>query len=98
MRDNARETVEAGMHEALVRLAVDGLADHAFVTLDAQGIITSWNLGAERLLGWPRERAICAHVSIVLGPGGPDPGIGAPDLQHAEQHGSVTRPRRLNRH
>jgi two-component system sensor histidine kinase UhpB len=83
--------------EATLRLAVDSLAaDHALVTLDAQGTIASWNAGAERLFGWRRERVLGAHVSTVLGAGGAYPGIGAEDLAEAKRHGSVIRSRRLN--
>ena len=95
MTDNVREAVHHGVHEALVRLAVDGLPDHAFITLDEQGTITSWNVGAERLLGWSRDHAIRAHVSTLLGPGTGQPGIGASDLEQAEQQGHVTRPLQL---
>jgi PAS domain S-box-containing protein len=97
MTDNAAEKARDEVPEAVLRLAVDGLPDHAFTTLDAQGMITSWNVGAERLLGWRRDDAIGAHVSLLLGPGGSDPGIGAIDLEEAERQGHVTRRRQLNR-
>src|ERR1700738_2322553 len=33
-------------------LLVDGAADHALYTLDAQGRVSHWNKGAERLKGY----------------------------------------------
>ena len=96
MGDNWRETVQHDVPEAVLRLAVDGLPDHAFITLDVQGTITSWNVGAERLLGWQRDQAIHAHISVILGPGGPHPGIGAIELEAAARQGCVTDPRQLN--
>ena len=84
------------LSEDVLRLAVEGLPDHAFVTLDPQGVITFWNVGAEQLFGWRREQAVRVHVSSVLGPGGRDAGIGTTDLEEAKRQGSVTATRRLN--
>jgi signal transduction histidine kinase len=74
----------------VLRRAIDGLPDHAFLTLDPDGTIASWNLGAERLLGWRREQAIRAHVSSMLGAGGPDYGIGTDDLEEVGRQGRLT--------
>jgi PAS domain S-box-containing protein len=82
--------------EDVLPLAVHGLRDYAFVTLDPDGLITSWNIGAEELLGWRREETLHVHVSSVLGPGESDAGIGLNDLQEARRLGSVTATRRLN--
>lgn len=79
----------------LLRLVVDRLPDHAVFTLDSQGTITWWNIGAEQLLGWRREQALGLHVSSVLGSGLPDGGIGTNDLAAAERQGSVTDTRRI---
>jgi PAS domain S-box-containing protein len=90
-RDSGRQ------HDAdeLLRRGIDNLPDHAFLTLDPQGAIASWTAGAERLLGWPRDRAVHTHVSSTLGPGGPDPGIGKDELDTVERLGPVTMMRRL---
>lgn len=79
----------------LLRRGIDDLPDHAFFTLDPQGSVASWNAGAERLLGWTRDRAVHAHVSSTLGPGGPEPGIGTDDLDAVVRLGPQTRIRRL---
>ena len=80
----------------VLRLAVEGLPDHAFVTLDPQGVITFWNVGAEHLFGWSSEQATRVHVSSLLGRGGRDAGIGMTDLEEARRQSSVTATRRLN--
>ncbi len=42
--------------EQRFRLFVDGVRDYALCLLDAQGCVTEWNAGAERISGWaPRE-------------------------------------------
>lgn len=48
--------------EQLFRLVVESATDFAIITLDADGVVSSWNIGAERLLGY-------AEVEI-LGTGG----------------------------
>ena len=41
-----------------MRLLVGQVADYAIIALDPQGIIQTWNLGAERLKGYTAEEAI----------------------------------------
>jgi len=36
------------------QLLIDGVKDYALFTVDAAGLVTSWNSGAERLLGYSR--------------------------------------------
>jgi PAS domain S-box-containing protein len=85
-RANGRGSVS----ENVVRHAVEALPDPAVITLDPQGVITFWNVGAEKLLGWCNEQAVCLHVSSVLGPGRPHPGISPTDLKGAERQASLT--------
>lgn len=46
------------------RLLVESIVDHAIFTLDANGIVTSWNAGAERLKGWREDEILGKHFSI----------------------------------
>jgi PAS domain S-box-containing protein len=39
-------------NEERFRLLVDGIQDHAIIRVDLEGRITTWNLGAERLIGF----------------------------------------------
>jgi len=95
VREQAPETRRNQSPEEILLLVVDRLPDHAFFTLDPQGAITSWNLGAEQLLGWTRGQALGAQVSLILGADRPG-GIGTSDLEEAERHGCVTGARQLN--
>jgi PAS domain S-box-containing protein len=72
-----------------LRLPVDLFPDYVFISLAPGGVVTSWNVGAERLLGWGREQAVGLHVSDVLG-GGPELGLESSDLEAAVQKSSVT--------
>ncbi|MFK4666559.1 PAS domain S-box-containing protein [Bradyrhizobium ottawaense] len=38
--------------ERSFRLLVEGVADYALYMLDPRGIITSWNIGGERIKGY----------------------------------------------
>jgi PAS domain S-box-containing protein len=49
--------------ERQFRLLVDGVTDYALYMLDPNGIITSWNAGAQRIKGYPAEEIIGQHVS-----------------------------------
>lgn len=43
-------------------------SDDAIVTKDLDGIVTSWNGGAERIFGYSSEEAIGRHISFLLPP------------------------------
>jgi diguanylate cyclase (GGDEF)-like protein/PAS domain S-box-containing protein len=58
------------LHEALIqseerfRLLVDGVQDHAQFMLSADGTVTSWNAGAQRLKGYTSEQILGRHFSL----------------------------------
>ena len=53
-----------------LELLVEGVSGYAIFMLDAEGRVTSWNRGAEEVLGWSREQIVGQHSSIFLT--GPD--------------------------
>ncbi|HYP19176.1 MAG TPA: PAS domain S-box protein, partial [Chloroflexia bacterium] len=58
----------ASLSEERFRLLVEGVSDYAIFMLDPQGIITSWNPGAQRLKGYTPEEALGKHFSIFYTP------------------------------
>jgi PAS domain S-box-containing protein len=46
------------------RLLVDSVADYAIFILDPNGVVASWNVGAQRLKGYSAEEIIGKHFSI----------------------------------
>jgi PAS domain S-box-containing protein len=49
--------------EERFRLLVEGVADYAIFMLDPEGIVTSWNTGAERINGYRRDEILGKHFS-----------------------------------
>ena len=49
--------------ERQFRLLVDGVTDYALFMLDPNGIVTSWNAGAERIKGYTADEIIGQHFS-----------------------------------
>ncbi len=47
-------------------LLVEGASQYAIFIVDPQGCVTSWNRGAQRILGWSREKVLGRHCSIFL--------------------------------
>jgi PAS domain S-box-containing protein len=49
--------------EERFRLLVESVKDYAIFMLDGEGIIVSWNAGAERITGYPAAEAVGTHFS-----------------------------------
>jgi PAS domain S-box-containing protein len=47
---------------------VENVADHAIVGLDPEGRIRSWNIAAERILGYSEEEAVGEFFSVIFTP------------------------------
>jgi PAS domain S-box-containing protein len=46
--------------------AVVGSSDDAIVSKNLDGIITSWNRGAERIFGYTAEEALGQHITLII--------------------------------
>jgi PAS domain S-box-containing protein len=74
---------------ATLRATIEAFTAHAFVTFDSDERITSWNVGAERLLGHSREYATGQHVSLIFTPQERESGAVQHALRHAEREGPI---------
>jgi PAS domain S-box-containing protein len=54
--------------ERRFRLLVEAVQDYAIFTLDAEGRVNSWNVGAERLKGYQAEEIVGRHFSAFYLP------------------------------
>src|SRR5262245_15400621 len=73
--------------ERQFRLLVSGVTDYALYLLDPNGIVTTWNLGAERIKGYAASEIIGAHFSRFYPEAERAAGVPARALAAAAQHG-----------
>jgi PAS domain S-box-containing protein len=59
-KQNQRNLFES---ERSFRLLVDNVADYALYMLDPTGIVTSWNIGGQRIKGYAPEEIVGRHFS-----------------------------------
>jgi PAS domain S-box-containing protein len=64
----ARSEAAIRQSEKRYRQIVEGAEDFAIVSLDPVGVITGWNSGAQRLIGWSPQEAIGQHCSLFFTP------------------------------
>src|SRR5688572_28128916 len=84
-----------GQEEALrasteqLRLVVEGVHDYAIIMIDADGLVVTWNLGAERIKGYKAEEIIGKPYATFFTH--EDRAVGKPEkmLAAARERGSV---------
>ena len=65
-RRNPRDDVASALRyhsEERFRLLVESVKDYAIFMLDCDGLVTSWNAGAERITGYSAGEVVGAHFS-----------------------------------
>ena len=84
-----RKRVEDALRqsEERFRLMVSGVKDYANVMLDPEGLIVSWNEGAERLKGYRAEEIIGQHFSRFYFAEDIRKGLPALELKQAKETG-----------
>jgi PAS domain S-box-containing protein len=89
--DAARSTGDRERPEGrgLYRLLVDSVQDYAIFALDPQGVIISWNAGAQRLKGYEPQEIIGRHFSTFYPPADIADGKPARELKEAAERGRV---------
>ncbi len=66
--ERARQQREA---DARLDLILESLKDHAVITVDNAGLVTSWNVGAEQVFGYAAAEAIGRSVTMLFDDGAP---------------------------
>ncbi len=52
----------------LAQLVLESSADFAVLTICLDGIVTSWNSAAERVMGWSEVEAVGQHACMIFTP------------------------------
>ncbi len=73
--DASRAALRAS--EERYRLVVESATDYAIFTMDLDRRVTGWNVGAERVLGWPEEEILGRSADAIFTP--EDRDAGAPE-------------------
>ena len=63
MTKNEKQQRDLFESERSFRLLVEGVADYALYMLDPTGIITSWNIGGQRIKGYSADEILGQHFS-----------------------------------
>jgi PAS domain S-box-containing protein len=71
------------------RLMIEGSKDHALFTVDAMGRVTSWNPGAESLLGYTESEITGKDYSAFFTPEDIHAGIPKREIRLVEQRGWI---------
>jgi PAS domain S-box-containing protein len=84
------EMLEVALRESdeRLRFLVDAVTDYAIISVNTEGIIESWNTGAERLKGYTPEEALGCHFSILYTAEDRETGLPQRLLDRARTEGS----------
>lgn len=84
-RHEAEEELRLG--EERMRLVAESTRDYAIITLDEQGVITSWNKGAELIFGYTKTEAEGAYYDFIFSAEDRASGVPEAELLGARTHG-----------
>ena len=90
--------LEAALHalqeqEARARLILDSAADYAILTLDVDGVVTSWNAGARNIMGYAEAEIVGRSGEVVFTAEDRAAGRFAAELRRAAETGRASNER-----
>ena len=71
----------------LLEALLDSATDYAIIAMDLDGLVTSWNEGAHRILGWTEEEMIGQPASVFFTLEDRQKGTQLAEMQSALDHG-----------
>jgi PAS domain S-box-containing protein len=73
--------------ERFLKAVLESATDFAIISLDLDGMVTSWNTGAERILGWTAEEICGRPADVFFTPEDRQAGIADKEMQAALDQG-----------
>lgn len=89
---SARRLAEEQLHagESHLKLLAQSTKGYAVITLDCESIITSWNIGAERIFGYAEKEAVGQHVEMLYSERDRKAGVPTAERRTAREKGQAT--------
>ena len=84
-----RDAERNRVNEISFRLLIEAVKDYAIIAFDPNGMVTSWNEGAERLKGYQAEEIMGQHISRLYAQEDIAAGKLEEELQQAAETGHV---------
>ncbi len=84
-RQMAQQALSESLHQ--FQTLINGITDYALYSLDPNGVVTSWNAGAERIKGYKADEILGQHYSKFFNESDRAAGIPARALQLAAREG-----------
>jgi PAS domain S-box-containing protein len=72
------------------RLVVKGVPSYAIFSTDPQGMVSTWNLGAEGIFGYTQAEVVGQDVGIIFTPEDRQAGMAEAEMRGAEAEGRAT--------
>src|SRR5579883_2532526 len=90
-----REGIAANKHrrgvlldaEERMNLLEANVRDYAILTMDPDGLVASWNAGAESVFGWTESEIMGRDAAILFTPEDRQSGVPEAERREALQHG-----------
>jgi two-component system CheB/CheR fusion protein len=73
--------------EERLRLLVESVTDYAIIIQDAEGLIESWNPGAEHIFGYSRAEAVGQSIAMIFTPEDRERGAYLEEMKTAREQG-----------
>ena len=84
---SAGEAARSPQAQELFQLLIENVTDYAIFTIDIENNITSWNIGAERILGYTEAEVLGRPVSLIFTPEDCASGVDKEELRKAAETG-----------